>query len=397
MLPFLIPRLYRPLMIQAWNITNTDIGTAFSAYGLSAMICYFIGGGFADKYSPKNLIGLSLVITAFGSIFLLMSPSRLSLISVYFFFGISTILLMWGALIKVGHLAGGNDNRATAMGILDAGRGLIAAVMSSVLILLIGIIFPAKSLEANSKQALTIIYLIVSVFTAVIGFLIWKKLDLNLSTKNDGHNPWTISQVKEVLLNSKVWFLGVVILSAYCGYKSIDNYSVYLVDIHKLGLEDSANLTSILFWLRPLSALMTGLIADRYHNHGNLGRFKILIFLLLFNALLQFTLVLFKEISFILIFINILCSATFAYALRAIYFSIFGDLKFRDHLIGTIVGITSFIGFLPDMFFGIITGSLIDKNPGVLGYQYTFTFTGAILIIGTMAALILFLQAKKLR
>lgn len=25
MLPFLIPRLYRPLMLDAWNLTNTQI------------------------------------------------------------------------------------------------------------------------------------------------------------------------------------------------------------------------------------------------------------------------------------------------------------------------------------------------------------------------------------
>jgi len=31
MLPFMIPRLYRPLMLEAWGLTNTDLGAAFAA------------------------------------------------------------------------------------------------------------------------------------------------------------------------------------------------------------------------------------------------------------------------------------------------------------------------------------------------------------------------------
>ena len=65
MLPFLIPRLYRPLMLEARNITNTDIGTAFSAYGFSAMISYMVGGPLADKYSPRLLMAISLLVTSF--------------------------------------------------------------------------------------------------------------------------------------------------------------------------------------------------------------------------------------------------------------------------------------------------------------------------------------------
>jgi len=48
--------------------------------------------------------------------------------------------------------------------------------------------------------------------------------------------------------------------------------------------------------------------------------------------------------------------------------------------------VVSLIGFLPDVFFGLVTGHLIDSSPGVLGYSHSFLFTGCILLIGTMAS-----------
>ena len=118
MLPFLIPRLLRPLIIESWGISNTNIGLAFSAYGFSALVSYFIGGPLADKYKPKVLISLSLVLTALGGVALVLNPTPFMFIACYFYFGISTILLMWGALIKVTHLIGGSSRRASAMGFL---------------------------------------------------------------------------------------------------------------------------------------------------------------------------------------------------------------------------------------------------------------------------------------
>ena len=74
-IPFLVPRLFRPLMMEAWSVSNTDIGLAFSTYGFTAMASYIIGGPFADKYEPRKLMALSLVATALGSSLLYFSPS----------------------------------------------------------------------------------------------------------------------------------------------------------------------------------------------------------------------------------------------------------------------------------------------------------------------------------
>lgn len=385
MLPFLIPRLLRPLMLESWSLTNQDIGLAFSTYGLTSIISYFLGGPLADRFSARKLVALSLCLTALGGMVLAFFPSRLMLILVYGFFGVSTILLMWGALIKLAHLCGGNSTRASAMGILDGGRGLTAALMSAVLV----------SLLANvsvSTDSLFTVYLLVSLSTFTLGVFVWFGLKDFLPSSENLNDQWTWPKAATLLARKDIWLLSYIILCAYCGYKSIDNYSIYLVDILKKSLAESSMLTSYLFWLRPIGAIAAGFLVDYFVARSKFSRFSFLALLLFAAGLSQILLSINILQNFNLIFFVIICSALFVYALRAIYFAVFDEMKIPNYLIGSAVGVVSIVGFLPDLFFGAFTGTLIDKFPGAQGYTYVFLFTGFMLISGSLASLVLSLK-----
>jgi MFS family permease len=393
MLPFMIPRLYRPLMLEGWSLTNTDIGVAFSAYGVTAMLSYIFGGPFADKYHPRFLIALSLALTALGSFYLVLLPSQTSLVITYAFFGVSTIFFMWGALIKTTHIVGKENKRSTALGILDGGRGLLAAVASSLLVVITSTLFPKLDNHGDQIKALNVIYLFTAGFTLLISLGIWFTLkDFEIMESNEP--KWNFKEAVRTLKNTKVWLLSIIILSSYCGYKAVDNFSIYLVDIHKQSLASASRFISIVFWLRPVSAIITGILADKFRRKNENGRFIILLWLLLLSGLSQLLLAFtgFNNLYYALVVL--LSSATFAYALRALYFSVFGDLKIQNSLVGTTVGIVSFVGFLPDVFYGFVTGRLIDSHPGKLGFQYAFLFTAVSLFIGALSCYFLYPKNK---
>ena len=246
MLPFLIPRLYRPLILESWTMTNTDLGTAFSAYGISSMISYILGGPFADRYHPRSLISISLVATALSGLILLLSHSKATLIGIYFLFGISNIFLMWGALIKVTHVSGGEKNRSAAMGILDSGRGIVAAVMSSILVGLINWKYSEHAIAQGSITAMRTIYTVVIAFNLIIALGVWLSLK-NFVVSKKAEAKWEISKATALLKLPQVWILGVVILSSYCGYKSVDNFGIYLVDVKKVSIVEAALLPILFF------------------------------------------------------------------------------------------------------------------------------------------------------
>ncbi len=394
MLPFLIPRIFRPIMLEAWNITNTDMGLAFGAYGITSMISYLIGGPFADKYSPRKLIVASLLITLLGSIVLIFIPTKQTLIYTYGFFGVSTILLMWGALIKVTHEVGGADKRATAMGILDSGRGLTAAIVGSVLTTVVAMSFTDVELSSNKIDAINLIFSITSGFIIITAICVWYALK-GVETKEAKKHDWNLEKARKVFMNFDVWLLGVIVLTAYCGYKNIDNFSVYLVDVHNFSLMESSKFTTLIFWVRPIAALLAGIVADKIAYKMTGGRLLTLTALLFLGAISQLLIALNMFTSVAVILSILIITSAFTYALRAIYFSVFGGLGIPDNIVGTTVGVVSVVGFLPDMFFGAATGHLIDKYPGTPGYSYVFLLTGTFLLLGTLASFISYRRMLK--
>ena len=174
-----------------------------------------------------------------------------------------------------------------------------------------------------------------------------------------------------------------------------NNYSIYLVDVHHQNFADSSAITSAIFWLRPFAAIACGFLADHWHRKNPHARFLVLFILLALSTAAQFYLAMMGASYFAFALTSILLCSSFVYGLRAVYFSVFGDLKVPNHLVGTATCIVSLVGFLPDVFFAIITGRLIDNNPGALGYQYTFLFTGFCLAAGTLASYVLYYQTKR--
>lgn len=54
---------YYDAYLLAYNLTNTQMGTLGSMFGVFGMISYLFGGVVADFISPKKLISISLVLT----------------------------------------------------------------------------------------------------------------------------------------------------------------------------------------------------------------------------------------------------------------------------------------------------------------------------------------------
>ena len=115
-LPFHVTRYFKPTFLESFAISNTLLGDAFAFYGLLALISYFPGGYLADKYSAKKLMALALFLTGAGGFFFASFPDPGRLCFLYGFWGITTILFFWGALIKYTSLWGGNESQGKAFG-----------------------------------------------------------------------------------------------------------------------------------------------------------------------------------------------------------------------------------------------------------------------------------------
>ena len=130
-LPFVLARVFRPTVLEAFGLDNIQLGFCFSVYGIVALGAYLFGGPLADKYPPGKLMATALWLTALGGLVYASFPSYEILKILYGYWGFTTIFLFWAPMIKATRIWGGTTNQGTAFGFLDGGRGLVGALFGT--------------------------------------------------------------------------------------------------------------------------------------------------------------------------------------------------------------------------------------------------------------------------
>ena len=82
-LPFHTARYFRPTMLDAFGLTNTQLGDLFAVYGFTAILAYFPGGALADRYSARFLLSASLFATAAGGLYMATIPGVPQMAALY--------------------------------------------------------------------------------------------------------------------------------------------------------------------------------------------------------------------------------------------------------------------------------------------------------------------------
>ncbi|MBW2211566.1 MAG: MFS transporter, partial [Deltaproteobacteria bacterium] len=123
-LPFHVARFFRPTVLQVFDFTNTELGAVQAVYGMVAMLAYFPGGPLADRFPARRLLTGSLLCTSVGGLYFATFPGYRGMWLLFAYWGLTTILLFWAALIRATREWGGPGKQGRAYGLLDGGRGL---------------------------------------------------------------------------------------------------------------------------------------------------------------------------------------------------------------------------------------------------------------------------------
>ena len=387
LLPYVLPRIFRPTFLEVFNLNNLQLGSLFSVYGIIALLSYVYGGVISDKFQPKKLMSYSLFFTSFGGLVLASYPSYFVLQILYGYWGFTTVFLFWGAMIKATRVWGGTDNQGQAFGFLDGGRGLVAASMGSLGVLIFSV-FLINDIELTSlterKEAFRYVILFSSFMIFLTGLWVLFFMDSNQKDqKNNVISSNSFSNIKTVLKIQSVWLIMIIIISAYIGYRVTDIYSLYASDVMFFNQIEAANVSSLQLYLRPLVCILIAMLADK----SSYIYFIIFGFvtMLIGSTIFAFGIVQ-LNMNFVF-YLSLIIVATGTYAIRALYFSIMQEGRIPLVLTGTAVGLISVVGYTPDIFAPPIFGYFLDKYPGLLGHQYVFTILVLFSILGLLASI----------
>jgi MFS family permease len=381
-LPFVLVRIFRPTLLAVFEISNTELGTYFSAYGLVAMISYVIGGTLADRFQARNLMALALWLTSVGGMVMFWIPSSFVMKLLYVLFAFTSVFLFWAAMIRATREWGGTNYQGRAFSWLEGGRGATAAILGTLAFLLFSQSTEeaANSTEVGSFHPFQIVIFAVSIYTLLSGFLVWYVIPVSKTTKKSPR-LFEREKIRKLFRLPKMWMLSVIIVCAYIGYKITDDYSLFAKEVMGYSEVNSAGVGTAALWMRALVAFFAGFIADRFSKVKLIS----LSYIIAMAGGLLIGFGVFQQIEIILI-INLAMTMVGVYGIRALYFAVLKEARIPFGLTGTAVGIVSFIGYTPDIFWSPLMGYILDSNPGPTGHQYVFLMLAVFSFVGLIVS-----------
>ncbi|WP_411768772.1 MFS transporter [Winogradskyella sp. A3E31] len=395
-LPFVLQRIFRTTFLESFDISQTEIGSCFSAYGIVALVSYLFGGPLADKFKPNTLMSVALILTGLGGLYLATFPNLYNLHVLYGFWGFTTIFLFWAPMIKATRIWGGSDKQGIAFGFLDGGRGLVAALFGSVGVLIFSL-FITKDIELTTVSERQIAFKEVIRYTSfavmTIGVIVFFFLKFNTSITLNSESKiklLTLDNFRIVMKYRSVWLLMIVILCAYYGYKMTDLFSQYAEQVMLYNKIEAAKVGTYLLYMRPVIGVAIGLLADRTRA----SLWIVIGFLLMTITSLIFYLGIINDSKTLLFILSIGTMAIGVYSARVLYFATLEEAKIPLAVTGTAVGFISIVGYTPDIFAGLLMGLFLDADPGAVGLQNAFGIMAVFTIVGFFASYFFYRHSK---
>ena len=384
-LPFVLARVFRPTLLDVLQLTNLEYGAATSLYGIVAMIAYFFGGPIADRFSARKLMTIALFATSLGGIVMASSPSVAMLRWLYAFWGITTVLLFWAPLIRATRLWSAGHSSGRAFGILDGGRGLVAALIGTVAVAVFSMLLGDDPKQATAEQnaaAFTQVIWVFTVGTFATAILVWTSLPDEDASGEEKSSKLDATDLVQVFKMPSVWIQSVIVICAYAGYKGLDDVPLYARDALGFDEVEAAKLGVITMWVRPIAAIVAGFLADAW---STVRMTAVCFGVLAVGSLVVCSGAIQPGMNLVLL-ITVCGSSAAVCALRGLYFAIMDEGNIPFAYTGTAVGIVSFVGYTPDIFMGPVMGALTDRSPGALGHQHVFAVIAAFAVAGFLAA-----------
>lgn len=380
-LPYLMYTYYTPLQ-EAMGLVGQDAayGSLLNVYGIANIILYIPGGLICDKYDAKKLLIISMIGTGLLGLWEATWPSYTILMLIHVAWAFTTVLTYWSASIKCINLIAGSDEQGSMYGALEAGRGIVGIVLTSVFVAIF------TKFSANSSQAMSYVVIACSVVMILVGILM---IFFFPSTSVEGStNDSMLDSIKAMLGAFKLpvtYLLAGMIFGACVAQAGISYLAPYLQNV--CGMD--GNLTVIFAnYNRQICTLIgAGVAAVAAKKLGRSSKFMIYagigsiasyvaLFLIPGSAAVMF------PVMIIMIF-STLCYPVF----RALYYAVIDEMGTPKNQVGSVIGIASILGFLPDTFYTTMCGARLEADP-VGGYKFVFITCCAAMVIGLVCAFI---------
>ena len=373
--------------IAAMGINNTQSGLLLTMYTIGNMVLYIPGGYLADKVSTKKALIISLVATSVLTWVYAFSLNFVVSMIIWLGLSFSTAFVFWSALMKAVRIVGTEEEQGFMYGLYYACNGIAAALTS--FISLYAYNTAGEDIKSGFVRGVNASGIVVLIAAICLVFLM--KEDAGKVTTESDDDKISLPMVGKVLKSPVVWILSIVILCGYGLKSSVSYFNPYLTEVVGVSAVNSGIFSIINNYLLLLLAPVGGILADKvFKSTCKWLSVSFVILAVLFGGVLLIP----SDISPMVASIYTLLPGAVTMMMYGVVFSSVSEAGISRTMTGTVIGISSIIGYLPDSIYSVLFGKWLD-NKGAAGYTNIFIFLVASGILGAVLAFWIYRHGKR--
>ena len=373
--------------LAAMGINNTQSGLLLTMYTIGNMVLYIPGGYLADKVSTKKALIISLVATSVLTWVYAFSLNFVVSMIIWLGLSFSTAFVFWSALMKAVRIVGTEEEQGFMYGLYYACNGIAAALTS--FISLYAYNTAGEDIKSGFVRGVNASGVVVLIAAICLVFLM--KEDAGKVTTESDDDKISLPMVGKVLKSPVVWILSIVILCGYGLKSSVSYFNPYLTEVVGVSAVNSGIFSIINNYLLLLLAPVGGILADKvFKSTCKWLSVSFVILAVLFGGVLLIP----SDISPMVASIYTLLPGAVTMMMYGVVFSSVSEAGISRTMTGTVIGISSIIGYIPDSIYSVIFGKWLD-NKGAAGYTNIFIFLVASGIVGAVLAFWIYRHGKR--
>ncbi len=374
--------------LETYNLTNTQMGTFGTMFGIFGMISYLLGGVVADMVSTRKLMSTSLILTGLGGLLHLLHPNYGMLLAIYALWGFTSLFAFWPSLVKSLREISGEDEQSKAYGFMDGGRGIVYAI-DGIIILSVFSYFSKISNDLAGLNGVIIYYSAVSIVLGIALLFLLKEQNPSVEATLEKKEKLSIKHIIEVVKMPAVWILSLILCCTYTMNIAFYYFTPYSTSRFGMTATLAAFITIAAQYIRPFAAFGGGALADK------IGRSKIMYITFTLMAIPTFLIVFTQSMSGPVFMALCIIIYLGMYGGYSVVFSMMDEGGIPLSSAGTAIGIICTIGYLPEVIVPYFAGKLLDTF-GEIGYKYMFIAIGFMLICGILMLMVWDRYRKKM-
>ena len=373
--------------LAAMGINNTQSGLLLTMYTIGNMVLYIPGGYLADKVSTKKALIISLVATSVLTWVYAFSLNFVVSMIIWLGLSFSTAFVFWSALMKAVRIVGTEEEQGFMYGLYYACNGIAAALTS--FISLYAYNTAGEDIKSGFVRGVNASGVVVLIAAICLVFLMNE--DAGKVTTESDDDKISLPMVGKVLKSPVVWILSIVILCGYGLKSSVSYFNPYLTEVVGVSAVNSGIFSIINNYLLLLLAPVGGILADKvFKSTCKWLSVSFVILAVLFGGVLLIP----SDISPMVASIYTLLPGAVTMMMYGVVFSSVSEAGISRTMTGTVIGISSIIGYLPDSIYSVLFGKWLD-NKGAAGYTNIFIFLVASGILGAVLAFWIYRHGKR--